>query len=319
MNARRFLLSTLFLLSTAMPLAAQVNDTYVIPAAGSTAGAFGTRWLTRLSIFNPQTYSLRVSVTFLPTGGGQGLEAALDVPSNSGWFTDNALGDIFKLDGTTGSLLVATFPEDNPGVTNSVVARAFLTNSETYNNSPSGTYGQSIPGTWIGVQDYKTDGITAIVHGIRDLASQGWRTNVGAVNLGHSDVTLFMNVYDYDGHTILSKAALSIPARGHVQERLPVEVDRGTLEFFLDDPSGQAVVFPYTSTIDQLSGAPTYQNPVLLATAHTLYPASLSGLQLNAASVSSPGKKIDIELARQIRSTATRVGVVAMKAPSARQ
>ena len=49
---------------------AQVNDTYVIPVAGNTAGAFGTRWMTQFSLFNPQSYELRVSVTYVPTLGG---------------------------------------------------------------------------------------------------------------------------------------------------------------------------------------------------------------------------------------------------------
>ena len=40
----------------------------------------------------------------------------------------------------------------------------------------------------------------------------------------------------------------------HVQDSLPVQVDRGSVEFFVDDATKQAVVFPYISVIDQLSG-----------------------------------------------------------------
>ena len=64
----------LLLLFLALPLAAQVNDTYVIPAVANSQGGFGTRWMTQLSIFNPQfDYPLQVSVTWLPSGGGKGL------------------------------------------------------------------------------------------------------------------------------------------------------------------------------------------------------------------------------------------------------
>ena len=50
---RSVLLLTLLSLA-ALPLAAQVNDTYVIPVSANASGAFGTSWLTQFSVFNPQ-------------------------------------------------------------------------------------------------------------------------------------------------------------------------------------------------------------------------------------------------------------------------
>ncbi|HXG58912.1 MAG TPA: hypothetical protein VNL91_07805 [Thermoanaerobaculia bacterium] len=296
-------LSAALLLLIALPLAAQVNDTYVIPVAGNVPGAFGTRWMTQFSVFNPQIdYSLKVSVVYLPTGGGKGIEALLTVPPNSVWHSDNALGEIFGVSGT-GSLLLATFPEDNPGVPNDVVSRSFLVTTSTYNNSPAGTFGQSIPGIWTGLQDYDSDGISAVAHGIRHIARLGWRTNIGAVNLGRASVTMRVTVYDEDGRRILNRAPFVIPPMGHIQDRLPVEVDRGSVEFFVEDPRRDAVVFPYASTIDQYSGDPTYQSPTLLASAKVLYPKG-------AAQPSSPGTKIDLGHARRVRENATRIGEV---------
>jgi hypothetical protein len=314
MKTSRLLLITSLLLAAALPLAAQVNDTYVIPVAGNVPGAFGTQWMTQFSVFNPQTaYPLKVSVTFLPSGGGQGTEVLITVPANSVWFSDNALKDLFGLSGT-GALLLATFPEDNPGVPNDVLSRAFLVITDTFNNSRSGTYGQTIPGVWAGLQDFNTDGISAIAHGIRNLSSQGWRTNVGAVNLGRQSVTMRVTVFDYNGNTILNRAAFTVPPLGHIQDLLPIQVDRGSIEFLIEDPSGKAVVFPYTSTIDQLSGDPTYQSPTLLASPKTLF--GKQGMPASA-SLLSPGKKIDIELAREVRATATRIGEATMRRQSA--
>src|SRR4029077_9768829 len=125
-----------------------------------------------------------------------------------------------------------------------------------------------------------------------------WRTNVGAVNLGRSNVTLRVNVYGADGATLLKDATLDIPALGHRQASLPAEVDGGSVEFFVDDPSNQAVVFPYSSTIDPLSGDPTYQGPTLLASAKILFKRGLT-------QPATLGKKIDIDFARGIRATAT--------------
>jgi hypothetical protein len=313
-SSRLFLIASL-LIAITLPLAAQVNDTYVIPVVGKVPGAFGTQWMTQFSVFNPETaYALKVSVTFLPTGGAQGTEVLITVPANSVWFSDDALKDLFGTSGT-GALLLATFPEDNPGVPDDVISRAFLVTTNTFNNSKSGTYGQTIPGVWAGLQDFNTDGISAIAHGIRNLSSQGWRTNVGAVNLGRQSVTLRVTVFDYNGNTILSRAPFSIPPLAHLQDLLPVQVDRGSIEFSLDDPSTKAVVFAYTSTIDQLSGDPTYQSPTLLASPKALF--GKQGMPA-PASLLSPGKRIDIELAREVRATAMRIGEATMRGPSDR-
>jgi len=294
-----------FLFFGASAAFAQLNDTYVIPVAGNTPGAFGTRWMTQFSVFNPQSYELKVSITYVPTLGGKGLEALIRVPANAVAFSNNILSDVFNLSGG-GALLVATFPEDNPGVKNDVISRAFLVTTNTFNNSPSGTFGQTIPGVWAGLMDFNTDGISAVAHGIRNLSRQGWRANVGAVNLGRSSVTMRLNVFDIDGKTVAKNIPFTIPPLAHMQDTLPVQVDRGSIEFFVDDPSKQAVVFPYVSVIDQLSGDPTYQSPTLLAT-----PGVLFGKM--AIDPTAIGKKIDNDFARGVRSTADRIGEVQLK------
>ena len=269
--------STLLLLSflslAALPVAAQVNDTYVIPVSANVSGAFGTRWQTQLSVFNPQTdRQLKITVVFLPTGGAQGDSVTFTVPPNAVAYSDNILDDL-KFPGPSGALLVYTDDRDNPG---DKLSRSFLVTSNTYNNSRTGTFGQTIPGVWTGLQDFATDGISAVVHGIRNISSQGWRTNVGAVNLGRCNATLRVSVFDVDGNTILNKAPYALPPLGHIQSSLPVTVDRGSIEFTVDDPcvnnaGNAAVVFAYSSTIDQLSGDPTYQAPVLLADPKTIF------------------------------------------------
>jgi hypothetical protein len=114
-------------------------------------------------------------------------------------------------------------------------------------------------------------------------------------------VTMRVTVYDYDGNRILREAPFNIPPMAHLQSLLPVQVDRGAVEFFIDDPSGDAVVFPYTSTIDQLSGDATYQTPVLLASAGSLY--GKKGFDPTKI-----GTKITTAHARQVRSTAKSIG-----------
>jgi hypothetical protein len=299
----KHLLGALVLSVVTLPLFAQVNDTYVIPAVANVPGAFGTHWMSQLSIFNPQTYPLRVSVTFVPTLGGQATERLVPIPANSVAYADNLLSQLYGQSGT-GALLVAVFADDNPSVPNDVLSRAVLVTSNTYNDSTTGTYGQTIPGTWTGLQDYQSDGISAIAHGIRNVAADGWRTNIGAVNLGRTSVTMNVTVYDADGRTLLANAPFVIPPMAHLQDRLPIEVDGGSVEFTLNDPSNTAVVFPYTSTIDQFSGDPTYQTPTLLASARTLY-----GKKGTAATATlTPGRVLDNATAHALIATANRTG-----------
>jgi hypothetical protein len=300
----RLLSLAALLLVISMPAVAQVNDTYVIPVAANARGAFGTHWMTRFSVFNPHLdYTLRLSVTFIPSGGAPGIEELVDLPANSLAYSDNLLFDLFGVNSGSGSLLVAAFAEDNPGVPDDILARAFLVNSDTFNNRQDGTYGQTIAGVWAGLMDYDSDGISSVAHGIRN--NNRFRTNVGAVNLGRCSATLYVTAYDADGNTVLDGAPFYLPPLGHMQDRLPIAVDRATLEFFVDDPCAAdddryAIVFPYTSMVDQQTGDPSYQAPTLLASPGILY---AKGQKVEPTAI---GKKIDSEYAARVRATARR-------------
>jgi hypothetical protein len=309
-NSKKVLLAAILCLA-ALPSFAQLSDTYVITAAANVAGDNDTRWLTQLSIFNPHfDYPLFVSVTLLPTGGATGPEKLIKIPANSTFITDNLMKDVFNLAGS-GALLLATFKEDNPGVDDNVISRAFLVTSNTYNDAPKGTYGQTIPGVWTGLLDVDTDDITSIAHGIDNSSRLGFRTNIGGVNLGACSVTLFVNAFDADGRKVLTDAPMYLPPYAHLQQRLPVTLEGGSIEFSVQDPCASsdqnyAVVFPYTSTIDDLSGDPRYQTPVLLATPGALYGKKA---QTNA-DPTQLGKKIDSAYARNVVAKANRLGTV---------
>ncbi|HEY6844055.1 MAG TPA: hypothetical protein VI391_07800, partial [Thermoanaerobaculia bacterium] len=114
-----------------------------------------------------------------------------------------------------------------------------------------------------------------------------------AVNLGRSSVKMTLSVYDADGNTIKKDIPFPLPPLGHIQDSLPVQVDRGSIEFFVDDSTKQAVVFPYVSVIDNKSGDPQYQSPTLLATPSVLF---------------QKAAKIDVAFARKVRASAIRLG-----------
>jgi hypothetical protein len=111
---------------------------------------------------------------------------------------------------------------------------------------------------------------------------------------------------------VVNKAPLLIPPYGHNQAPLPVGIDVGSVEFFVDDPCAAddnryAVVFPYTSTIDRRTGDPTYQTPTLLAEPNILF---AKGQKIDPRSI---GKKIDVTYARGVRNQANRTGVAHLK------
>lgn len=309
MNKKNLLAAILCL--AALPAFGQLSDTYVITAAASVPGSNNTRWLTQLSIFNPHLdYALNVSVTLLPTGGATGPEKLIRIPANSTFITDDVMRDVFKLSGS-GALLLATFASDNPGVEDRAIARAFLVTSNTYNDSANGTFGQTIPGVWTGLFDVDTDDITAIAHGIDNSSRLGFRTNVGAVNLGGCSVTVFVTAYDADGRKVLDAADFDVPPYAHLQDRLPVTLEGGAVEFFVQDPCANddakyAVVLPYTSTIDNLSGDPRYQTPALLAS-----PGLIFGKKAQTnADPTQIGRTIDSAYAQKVVARADRQGTV---------
>ncbi|HVT02328.1 MAG TPA: hypothetical protein VHL58_03015 [Thermoanaerobaculia bacterium] len=308
MSRSRFAVAVFsFFLFSALPAAAQVYDTFVIPVVGNTAGAGGTRWGTQLSIFNPQQYTLKVSLTFLPTGIETGSEFLVTVPSNSTFFSSNVINDVFKRSGT-GALLVATFANDNPSVPDGVIDRAFVVTTTTFNNASSGTFGQGIPGTLTGEMDFALEKVSSIATGIRNfgtIGSTGYRTNIGAVNTGRYSIRLLVSVYDSQGRTVADRLPFNVAPLAHFQDRLPVNVDGGTVEFFVDDPSQTAVVFPYASIVDNRSGDPVYVAPILLASPKYLY-----GNTKTMVAPTEVGKRIDPARAKEIAGSMHRGGYV---------
>jgi hypothetical protein len=309
------LLLALLLCLASVPAFGQITDTYVVTAAANAPGQNNTRWLTQLSIFNPHLdYPLTVSVTLLRTGGAPGVEKLIEIPANATFITDNVMADVFNTAGT-GSMLLATFTEDNPELPDDqVISRAFLVTSNTYNNA-EGTYGQTIPGVWTGLLDFEYDNITSIAHGIDNSSRLGFRTNVGAVNLGRCAINILVSAYDADGNTVLDNVNFGVPPLAHFQQPLPVTLEGGSIEFLVQDPctaddERYAVVFPYTSTIDNVSGDPRYQTPTLLASPGLIF-AKTGKAKVSAALMADPtkvGKKIDAAYARKVRASVSREG-----------
>jgi hypothetical protein len=99
---------------------------------------------------------------------------------------------------------------------------------------------------------------------------------------------VYVSVYDANGDTVVQDAPYGVPPLAHWQERLPVTVEGGSVEFLVQDPCWNddnlyAVVFPYTSTIDDISGDPRYQTPSLLATPGLIFGKKTASTRTDAS------------------------------------
>lgn len=247
----------LVLVTTAPPAAAQLSLQWMVPAAANVAGLNGTVWHTDLSLHNPHAFDLPVEIDFLPSDTDNQVADALFVTLEP-WETFNlwdVLGsEYFATDGTGAILVVADW-----GLACDPVEDCdFLVTSRTYTLDPDdgfGEFGQTIPGssTWQGI-DWATLGYAAGI--LNDGLS--FRTNIGIASWSGDWTTVAVDVQDADG-TIIESLSYDVPPFGHVQDRLVAAIEGGSLVFWLEDGSDDALVFGYASVVDQSTGDASFQ------------------------------------------------------------
>jgi len=240
----------------ASPAAAQLATDWMIPAVAHTEGRRGTFWRSDVTLHNPHGYDLPVVIQLLPSAA-ENWEADYLTLTLYPYETFNlwdALGpDLFALEGTGAMLAYA----DTALACNPIESCQFLVTSRSYTVDPwrgYGEFGQAIPGVdvWNGV-DWGHYGYVAGI--LNDGVA--FRCNVGVASWTPGWTTLQVDVQQPDG-TILATHELEVPPYGHVQRRLPTEVEGGSLVFYLVDGPDEALVFPYASIVDQDTGDPSF-------------------------------------------------------------
>ena len=258
----------LVLLSVALPVSAQLTLQWMVPAAANTPGLNGTVWHTDVSLHNPHSFDLPVILQFLPSDTDN-LVADTMYVTLAPWETFNlwdVLGaDYFAVSGTGAILAFADWDLSCEPMEDC----DFLVTSRTYTLDPDdgiGEYGQTIPGssTWHGI-DWTTLGYAAGV--LNDGSS--FRANVGIASWSEDWTSVAVDVQDADG-AIVESLSYEVPPFGHVQERLAVPIEGGSLVFWLEDGPDDALVYGYVSVVDQITGDASFQlaqpSPVGFAT-----------------------------------------------------
>jgi hypothetical protein len=233
--------------------ARELTWSYVVPAAANKAGNNGTDWHTDLTVYNPHKYNLPIVVQFLETGRDNSHGVPTVEIEVYPWETLNSwdvLGENgFNVRGKTGSILV--YGDDlkmscaNHACDLDVFAR-------TYTLNPSGgpgEFGQAIPGV---PPDQGVDtSVIAFMSQIMD--DHDFRTNVGATSLSSQIVTVRFELQDKDGNVISRHDETLLPFE-HSQWRLERGVTGGTIAAFITQGPGNAVVVPYASVVNNVTG-----------------------------------------------------------------
>lgn len=145
------------------------------------AGAGDTRWKSSFAVLNRTADLSHLLLSYRHDGAES--QVALNLQSGAQMAWDNVAAELFGLDGESSGLVEVL--ADTP-----VLAAA-----RTFNDAPSGTFGQLLPG--VGADDGLALGETAVLAPLVDNAD--FRTNAGIVNTGDTTAVASLQVVGADG------------------------------------------------------------------------------------------------------------------------
>ncbi|PWB78104.1 MAG: hypothetical protein C3F15_02450 [Holophagae bacterium] len=217
---------------------------FLVPVVASNPGANGTMWRSDLSIVSRAAESARIDAAFQPAEPGSStIFRLLEVPPLAALELEDVVRETF---GTSGSGSLDLEPSA-PGV---------AVFSRTYNDDPTGTYGQSVP-TVTADQLIRT-GEVAVLAGLS--SASGFRTNLGITSVSGEDITVTVRAFADDGDFI-GELEVLVPATRFVQvERLLSGQFgfTGTAWATLTSVDQGARYVAHASVIDGESGDPIY-------------------------------------------------------------
>ena len=235
--------------------AAMPGSTLFIPASAHVSGALGTNWRTDLQLLNPGTERSTVTIALLPPGQANLNPTQKTVNIEAGRtarYTD-VLSSMFGFSG--GAALRITNSDGMVAVT-----------SRTYNLTSSGTYGQFVGGVLspTAINAGQEGRIIQLTH--NRSSNSGFRTNIGFVNIGATDITVNVDLYTAQGALLGTR---SYPLRAYefaqkdkiYQQVTNSDVDDGYA--VLSTPTAGAAFFAYATVIDNRTGDPIYVTPVI--------------------------------------------------------
>ncbi len=231
--------------------------TYLVPASAHVSGLGGTSWVSDVVIFNGANSPAYVNLYYLPGNqdhrGRTGKQVF--VPVRASVTLADVLGTTFGQSSGSGSLYLGS-------------DRSLVVTSRTYNNAPSGTYGQFIAGRPTGTAIQANQ----VAHLIQLTRSGDYRTNIGFANASGTAITVSVDLYGSDGSLI---AARSYPLEpwGFYQKTDPIGTNVSDAYALVSSSTAGARFFTYASVIDNRTGDPVCITPEAgtASASHRLY------------------------------------------------
>jgi hypothetical protein len=218
------------------------SETYFVAGVAETEGLQQTRWKSDLAILNPGAASATIDLTYRHGGGRE--HASLSLAGGAVTELTNIAVSTFGVPDSTGAVeLESTMP--------------LIVTARTYNDSPSGTFGQFIPGVTasggVGLGESAT---------LSQLSSSSEvRTNIGFVDLGGSGALARIRLFDGSGDAVGSELREVIPAAGWFQRnrvfRAANAGDCSGCYAVVDIVGAGGPIWAYASVVDAASGDPT--------------------------------------------------------------
>ncbi len=229
-------------------------STLYVPAAARATGSANTYWVTDLAMANMTASPATLNIAYLVKNQGNPAPANESVVLQPGeqMLLEDVFSSLFDLTSANGGLRVIT---SHPDV---------KVTSRTYNAAGAeGTYGQFIPAL-----DVSAAVVPGVPAGLPQLQqNDGFRTNIGLVNITPLDITAEVDLYLGTGN-LLGPVTVDLEPYEMVQlDRVFTSVGAGSVD------NGYAVVrvltsggkvLAYASVVDNGSGDPIYVPAQLL-------------------------------------------------------
>lgn len=214
----------------------------LIAAAARTPGAQSTLWSSSIDLVNPGPDAASATVTLLPGPGTDAATFGEQIAADSALHLDDIVGEMLGGNGAGALRLVSPTP--------------LVAVSRTATGGGGGSYGQGIPA--MPMPMVAADGDAVRLFGFAD--GGGFRTNLGLVNPGSTEVGLRIGVYNGETDKLAELervlAADSWLQLNRVLADLGVAADAEVM--VVRQTTKQGAFSAYLSVVDERTGDPTF-------------------------------------------------------------
>ncbi|HEX8155376.1 MAG TPA: hypothetical protein VF698_19740, partial [Thermoanaerobaculia bacterium] len=233
------------LLVTGVPIGLAGASRFVLPGVAA-LNSGSANWRTDMRVFNAGSGAQNATLTFFPQNDGPARTA--DVTLNPGEVRtlDNVLQSVFGVDNDGGTVHVTTGNNS-----------ALVVTGRTYNQTPSGTFGQFVPA--VTAADAVGSGERSLhIQQVED--SPRYRTNLGLAEVNGREAKVEVSVILPDSR-LTPKIELTLPANSFRQLPLLRELGLGNVynaRIVVKVLEGDGRIAAYGSIIDMNTQDPTY-------------------------------------------------------------